>query len=210
MKITSITRQKKNSNRLNIFIDGSYSFSLDEYQLIELGLEKNVDYEERQIERFVEASVFGKVYSKALEFCLSRPHSSLEVRRYLLRKTIDSIDKNGDKKPGIGKNILEDVFCRLKEKSYLDDEKFARFWIDSRFIKKGVSQKRLRLELLAKGVDKSIIDEVLSENIRDDKNEIKKIINKKRAKYDDDKLIIYLLRQGFHYDDIVREIKSKD
>ena len=46
---------------------------------------------------------------------------------------------------------------------------------------------------------------------RDDKNEIKKVINKKRQKYPDNiKLIQYLLRQGFSYDDIKSELESED
>lgn len=210
MKITSITRQTKNPNRLNIFIDGRYLFSLDEYQVVEMGLKKNVDYQEKQINDFIEASTFGKVYSKALEYCLSRPHSHLEMQRYLFRKTIDSIDSKGNRRPGISKDLAKRVLDRLNQKGYLDDEKFAIFWIENRFIKKGISQRRLKLELLSKGVEESVINEVLSKNSRDDKNEIKKIINKKKSKYDDDKLKSYLMRQGFNYEDVCREIESRD
>ena len=53
------------------------------------------------------------------------------------------------------------------------------------------------MELIKKGVKNDIIDKVL--NGRNDEEEIKKIIAKKRNKYDDDKLIQYLVRQGFDY-----------
>ena len=53
------------------------------------------------------------------------------------------------------------------------------------------------MELIKKGISKEIIDEVLGG--RNDEEEILKIIAKKRAKYDDDKLIQYLCRQGFPY-----------
>ena len=53
------------------------------------------------------------------------------------------------------------------------------------------------MELVQKGVDKDIIAEVLDS--RNDEDEIIKIIAKKRAKYNDDKLISYLCRQGFSY-----------
>ena len=55
---------------------------------------------------------------------------------------------------------------------------------------------------MKKGVSREIIDEVL--DARDDKEELLKMINKKRAKYDDEKLIEYLVRQGFPYD-LVKE-----
>lgn len=202
MKITSINRQIRNSNRFNIAVDGKYLFSLDEFQLIELGIRKDFEYDESQINSFVEASEFGKIYSKTLEYCFSRPHSSLEVKRYLFRKTLTTIDKNGNKKTGINKDVAERVFDRLVEKGYIDDRKFAKFWIDNRFIKKGISNKRMKLELQSKGVERSIIEDLLSRCDRDDKSELKKIIEKKRSKYDDDKLKAYLIRQGFRYDDI--------
>ncbi len=80
----------------------------------------------------------------------------------------------------------------------MDDLAFARWYVDNRFVKKGVSSKRLRMELFKKGISREIIDEAL--NVRDDEEEIMKIIAKKRAKYDDDKLIQYLARQGFSYE----------
>ena len=89
------------------------------------------------------------------------------------------------------------IITRLQEKGYLNDETFARFYVENRFVKKGISKKRLRLELIKKGISQEIIDQVL--NVRNDEEEIKKVITKKRAKYDDDKLIQYLIRQGFDY-----------
>ena len=53
------------------------------------------------------------------------------------------------------------------------------------------------MELVKKGIANDIIEQVLDK--RNDEEEIKKIIAKKRAKYDDDKLISYLVRQGFSY-----------
>ena len=65
--------------------------------------------------------------------------------------------------------------------------------------------KRLKMELMKKGVSKEIIEEVLADSPRNEEEEIKKVILKKRAKYDDEKLIAYLVRQGFEYD-LVREL----
>ena len=84
-----------------------------------------------------------------------------------------------------------------KEKKYLNDETFARYYVENRFVKKGISKKRLRMELMKKGVAANIIDEVLDG--RNDEEEIKKMIIKKRKKYDDEKLTAYLCRQGFDY-----------
>lgn len=95
---------------------------------------------------------------------------------------------------------IDDIIEKLLKKGYLDDRKFAEYYIENRFIKKGISRKRLTLELTKKGIAKPLIDELLAQNLRTDEQEIQKIIAKKRAKYDDQKLIQYLIRQGFDYE----------
>jgi len=203
MKITAISPQVHDKNRVSISVDGKYRFSLDVYQLLDLHIRVGAEYNDEQIADLEQESQFGKVYSRALEYCLIRPRSSREVRDYLYRKKRQTIDKKGDSKPGISDSMATRVFDRLAEKKYVNDENFARFWIENRFVKKGVSQRRLKNELRAKGIDSSIIDRLLSDSDRSDETEIKKIIVKKRSRYDsDEKLIAYLMRLGFSYDDI--------
>jgi SOS response regulatory protein OraA/RecX len=98
------------------------------------------------------------------------------------------------------------ILERLVERGYVDDAKFARYYVENRFVKKGVSRKRLKMELMKKGISQEIINEVLSE--RNDEEEILKIIAKKRAKYTDEKLVAYLCRQGFSYD-LARDLVEK-
>ena len=83
MKITDITVQAKNTNRVNISVDGKYRFSLDVFQLGELGIKKGKDYDEAELLEIENESQFGKLYARALEYCLMRPHSVREVKDYL-------------------------------------------------------------------------------------------------------------------------------
>ncbi|MBO7718437.1 RecX family transcriptional regulator, partial [Candidatus Saccharibacteria bacterium] len=80
---------------------------------------------------------------------------------------------------------------------YVLPEFKSRPYVENRFVKKGISKKRLGMELVEKGISRETIERVLEK--RSDEEEIRKIIAKKRAKYDDDKLINYLVRQGFSY-----------
>jgi regulatory protein len=106
-------------------------------------------------------------------------------------------------KKGVAPEITERVYDRLVEKGYVDDEKFTRYWVDNRNLTKGMSQRKLQAELRSKGVESSVIDRYLAESSRSDEDEIGKIIAKKRNRYpDDQKLMQYLARQGFSYDDI--------
>lgn len=203
MKITSISVQVRDKDRVNVSVDGKYRFSLDILQLGSLGLKVGNEYTEDEITKLEEESRFGKLYTRALEYALMRPRSLREVTDYLYRKTRDTHSKTGELRKGASKELTERVFQRLVEKGYVDDEKFARFWIENRNLRKGTSKRKLSAELAAKGVERSIVDQLLVESERTDDDEIKKIIAKKKSRYPEEtKLIAYLARQGFNYDDI--------
>ncbi len=209
MKITSISAQVRDKNRVNISVDGKYRFSLDAYQLLDLGIKIGKEYDEDELFALEQESLFGKLYGRALEYCLSRPHSSREVRDYLYRKTRPTRGKNGDMRPGIASDITDRVFKRLEEKKYIDDIKFAHFWVENRSLTKGVSKRKLSAELRAKGIEGSIIENELNLTERNDESEIQKIIAKKRSHYpDNQKLMSYLARLGFDYDDIKQSLNS--
>lgn len=211
MKITAVTAQKKDKNRVNIMVDGKYRFSLDIFQYVELGLRVGREYTDDELTAFETESQFGKAYARALEYCLMRPHSAKEMRDYLYRKTRDSRTKTGETKKGLPTSITTRIFDRLVEKGYIDDEKFTRYWVENRSLTKGVSRRKLMAELRSKGVDLSVIEGLLAESSRGDDSEIQKIIAKKRSKYpDDQKLMQYLARQGFGYDDIKRALADDD
>ena len=213
MKITAITAQQKDKNRVNVMVDGAYRFSLDIFQYADLGMRVGNEYSEEELVELETESQFGKMYVRALEYCLMRPHSAREVRDYLYRKTRDTKVKTrtGDIKdrPGVPESITNRVFDRLVAKGHIDDEKFARFWAENRNLRKGSSQRKLQAELFAKGVDASTIESALAAAPRSDDDEIIKIIAKKRARYpDDQKLIQYLARQGFSYSDIKQALEA--
>ncbi len=203
MRITALTIQVKNKNRVNVMVDGLYRLSLDMSQIIELGVRVGKEYTAKELTALETESQFGKVYGRALEYCLIRPHSAKEVREYLYRKTRDSRTKTGEVKKGISSEITTHVFDRLVEKGHINDEAFTRYWIKNRNLTKGTSQRKLTAELRSKGVDQAIIKHFLSESSRSDNEELQKVIAKKRGRYSDDqKLMQYLARQGFNYDDI--------
>ena len=214
MKITSIAIQAKNKNRVNVSVDGAYRFSLDVFQVGELGLKTGKEYSEEELVALETESQFGKLYARAMEYCLMRPHSAREVRDYLYRKTRTTKVKSRttgevSDRPGVSQEIATRVFDRLSEKGYVDDEKFARFWIENRKQRTGISSRKLSAELMAKGVERGIIEQLTKSSDRNDLDELMKTIERKRRKYDDEnKLIAYLLRQGYGYDDVKTAIAS--
>ena len=215
MKITDISVQVKNPDRVNISVDGSYRFSLDVFQVGELGVKIGKEFTEAELAQIENESKFGKLYARALEYCLMRPHSAREVKDYLWRKTRATKYKSRDgqikERLGDSAENADRVFERLVGKGYIDDEKFARFWVQNRNLTKGASQRKLTAELRAKGVDSAIIEQALAEGERSDDDELRKVIAKKRKRYDDEqKLIAYLARQGFSYDDIKSALQDEN
>lgn len=145
---------------------------------------------------------------------MSRPHSIREVRDYLWRKTRTTKYKSRStgeikERAGVSSSIAERVLERLLEKGYLNDEQFAQWWVENRNQLKGTSRRKLQAELAAKGVSREIIEHALQKTERLDEDELLKILVKKQSRYPDrNKLIAYLARQGFSYDDITRAIDS--
>jgi len=211
MKITSITVQVRDKDRVNVSVDGKYRLSLDFTQLLDLGIKLGNEYTEEEMLKLEEESQYGKLYGRALEYSLMRPHSQREVRDYLYRKTRDSRTKEGLVRKGVAPQLTDRVFERLVTKGYVDDEKFARFWIENRNLRKGSSMRKLSAELGAKGVERTIIEKLLGETERDDATELEKIIEKKSSRYpDEQKFMMYLARQGFSYDDIKSALNKED
>ncbi|MBQ3325541.1 RecX family transcriptional regulator [Candidatus Saccharibacteria bacterium] len=217
--ITNIKPAIKNQNRVNIFINGRYEFSLDIAQVVDLKIKVGRRISEAELEKYRAASEFGLLYQRTLEWVLTRPHSVREAREYLIRKRIKRLSdnqiiaRNKDRPreelrqykmrtkemPIFSDGDIDLVINRLSERGFLNDQKFAEFYVENRHAKKGISRRRLEQELVKKGIDSNIIEIVLAESERSEEDEIKKMISKKRSKYSDDKLIAYLVRQGFDY-----------
>lgn len=217
--ITAMKPAVKNENRVNIYVDDKYDFSLDIAQVVDLKIKIGKRLSEEELNKLRQASEFGILYQRALEKTLSRPHSIKEIRDYLKNKRSKRLAENkmaieNRKKDKelikryrlkvkeqslFSDEDIEKIISQLIKKGYLDDQKFAEYFVENRNQKKGESIKKLKLELVKKGINQNIITRALENSDRSDEEEIKKIIKKKRQRYDDEKLIQYLARQGFDY-----------
>ena len=188
MRISKVSPAVKTAGRYNIYVDGKYSFSLDELQLVQNGLHSGLEISEAQLEQLKSESDFGKNYIRAVDLISRRLRSEREIRDYAFRKQWT-------------KSNTERVIERLKALGYLNDQRFAELFFSSRHQSGRYSLKRIRLDLVKKGISSDIIDDLCRAN--GDSAALLKLINKRINKYDDEnKLIAYLARNGFRYDDI--------
>jgi regulatory protein len=88
------------------------------------------------------------VLAAALRFLEARPRSTTEVRRRLLMR-------------GYRANLVEGCLERLLDLGILDDEAFARAWVESRDRARPRGERALRAELRGKGIDRQVVDDVM-------------------------------------------------
>lgn len=198
MKITAIKQQVKRADRYSIYLDGKYSFSLGEGELLKLGLHTGQELTEAELASYRNESAYGKWFDRTLNLLSFRLRSEWELRDYLKRK---------DCPPEITERILN----KLSVNGYVNDEQFAKRWVENRRLLKATSKRRLNQELRQKRISSDIIDKVLAEDETDERQVLRELVAKKRARYSDQtKLMQYLARQGYNYEDIKSVLNEQD
>lgn len=196
MKITKIEAQVKTKGRYSVFIDDKFAFGISELGLIENGLKIGQEYSKEELEKLKNDANTDKIYNMTLGLIARRPRSQWEIENYLRRKDIEPDASNF-------------IITKLKEKKFIDDFDFAKRWIENRRLLKPISKRKLELELRAKRVNNDVIKKVLDEDETDDFSVLLQEVEKKRrqTRYQDDtKLMQYLARQGYSYEDIKKAL----
>jgi regulatory protein len=199
VKITAIKQQVKRAGRYSVFVDEKYSFSLSETALLDQKINIGMELTKEQVGELKQLSADDKVYNQVLGYIAIRPRSAWEIETYLKRKHSPA-------------PLIEDILNKLSELKLLNDVAFSRSWVENRRLLKPISRRKLTLELRAKRISDEIIQEVLGEDETTDEDTLKELIARKRkqTKYQDKlKLMQYLARQGYNYDDIKNALKSE-
>lgn len=120
------------------------------------------------------------------------------------------------KKRKFEEGVIREVLEFLKDKNFIDDNLFAKTWIESR-LRKPFGLRRLKQELRIKGINKQIIDSQISEikKTYSESEIVGKIAKERLNKLKDIephkarmRIYAYLLRRGFP-PEIVSEILSQ-
>lgn len=200
MKITDIKAQVKRQGRYSIYVDEKYSFSLSENELLTVGLRIGQEYTPEEFNQLQKKAVLDKAYMRAYDLIARRMRSEWELRDYLKRKDYEA-------------PTINEIVETLQDKGYIDDARFAESWVRNRRLLKATSKMRLRQELKQKRVSDDVISLALEEDDTSERDVLRDLVERKRqqTRYQDkDKLMQYLLRQGFRYDDIKEVIHSDE
>ncbi|MBQ6239720.1 MAG: regulatory protein RecX [Firmicutes bacterium] len=131
---------------------------------------------------------------------LSRRKTEEEVRQYL-------------KKQQCPEEIADTLIAMALDYRFIDDEAYARDYIEDSRTLKNRSRKEVRYELMHKGISADILDAAFEETLLSDEDTAAQII-RKRLKDPDDaqervKLASYLVRRGFSYEIVSRLLKEE-
>ena len=188
-EITGLRVQQRNRERANLYLDGVYAFSITMLEAARLKVGQQLsDAETAQLRDQADAD---KAYERALRFLTYRPRSEAEVVKYLASK-------------GVVPAAQEEIMGRLRRLNLVDDEAFARFWVESREHSRPSGWLALRSELRLKGVSDSIIERAL-ETVNQDAGAYRAALKHARRypnlndREAQQKMGAFLMRRGFPY-----------
>jgi regulatory protein len=197
-EITSLTKQKNDPNRVSVFIDGSFSFGIS--RILGVSLRVGQIISEEDIIKITKDDSIEKVLQSALHFLSFRNRSENEIRMNLTKK-------------GFFENEIIKVIDCLKSRGYLDDEKFAKEWVESRSVSKPRGRRLLAYELKQKKVNSYTIALALkglpNESVLALEAARKVVPRYKKMECDlfNKKVTGFLFRRGFDFE-VIREARK--
>jgi regulatory protein len=147
-KITAIQVQKKNPNRVNIYLDGEFAFGLA--RIVAAWLYVGQELDEEKIAKLQAEDSRERAWGQALLFLSYRARSESEIRQNL-------------SKHEIAEAVIEETLERLRRDGFANDKKFASAWVENRSTFHPRGRRALALELRQKGIDDSTIESALKE-----------------------------------------------
>lgn len=193
MEITSVEKSKKNKDRLSIYIDGRFSFTISEDDYISMNLYDNPVLTEDTVNYIKNTLNFREAKSLAVRYLSLKLRTEKEVRVKLDGEGYDSA-------------CTEQVIEELKAIGYINNKLYAQKYVFDRSKLKPLSKKLMKQELQNKGIPEEVAVEVLDDWKVDDIVVAESLLKRKFGKYDlnDEKILkkayMFLLHRGFSHD----------
>ena len=201
--ITKIEAQKRNKERVNIYIDEDYAFSLSAEIVYKQGLAAKMQVDNEALSNLAQEEGFLKCKGSALRTIERTYKTEKEIRDKLLLKEFD-IDS------------IERTIEFLKEYNLLNDEDYVRMYVKDKMKNQG--QNKIKYALIQKGISEELIKKEVSKLNEDSQKEIAYDLAVKKynllTKREDDKYKLsqkiyrFLTAKGYDYA-IVGEVVKK-
>lgn len=204
MQVTKLARGIRNPEKVALYIDSKYTFSVLDTILSSEDIYVGKRVTDIDLEKLQSLNQKQEIKNKVLALIARRPRSEFEVKTYLRNRLTEE-------------ETLE-LITNLKESNYINDTEFTKWWIEQRRTFTTKSTNFIKQELIKKGIDKNIIEDSLEEEDPEiDINKAKKLLEKKikvlssknlNKQELNKKLISYLQNRGFNWETIKQVINN--
>ena len=189
-RITALKVQKRNQQRVNVYLDGEFAFGLARITAAWLSVGQVLS--EEKIAQLQAEDELEKYYQRALRLLNYRPRTETEISQYLQKKSASE-------------DIIGIVLNRLKTSGLVDDERFAQNWVENRTELRPRSRRALVYELRQRGVSDEIIQDSIDQTDDGDLAYQAALRRARRITSLDwneyrQKMLRYLAQRGFNYD----------
>ncbi len=195
MKITKLEVQKKNKDRVNLYLDDEFYCGLSLEAVVKYALKVGQELEIQKLEFLQNDSEREIAQNKAMAYISKYQKTEKELRDYLIKK-------------GFDEEIVLKVIKKLKEYNLVDDMSYAKNYIKSKSKKSG--RRKLSFELKKRGIADDMVEENIEEYSNDSENILplceKYLKNKPRDYKTKQKAYRFLASRGFIGEDIMRAL----
>lgn len=153
--ITDVKKQKKRNTRRSIFLDGEFAFGISEEAYVKFALFRGRELSQAFLDEVLDWENSYQARQVALRYVNARMRSRLEIRKKLREKEFSEA-------------TVDATLEFLSEYNMVDDRAFARAWVNDQLLKRPLGQGRLKAGLLEKGIDRTTVQEILSEQFAGD------------------------------------------
>lgn len=192
MKITKIEIQKKNKNRVNLYLDEEFFCGLSLETVLKNHLKEGIEVEEDKIKFLVFETEKEMALSKAVGYISKCQKTKKEVYKYLIQK-------------GYDEEIINYVISKLEEYNFVDDTLYAKNYI--KFKNKNSGSRKIEMELKQKGINEEVAKESLEKYSNDREFVLmvatKYMKNKEKDLKNKQKAYRHLVSRGFISEDII-------
>ena len=188
------------ANKIHIYVDDEYRATVDSDYWYSEKYRNYKEINEEELTELLDAVSFRRAYNKGLDLLSRRPHGTKELVKKLCEK-------------GHEKESAEKACDRLLELGLLNDEEFARILANELYERKGYGTKRIKQELVFRGIEREIAENAIESLDIDTQTRIILVIKKKYLnKINDEKgikrAVDGLMRLGYSYSDIKNALNS--
>ena len=202
-----LTAKAGKGEKIHLSLDGEYIATVNADYWFTCGIKSGSEVTPQQLEELLAESARRKMMNKALDLLSMRDYSRRELSDKLVTKAWEKKERK-DMDLGSLKQQASDICDRLEELGLLNEERFARSYVDELIRRKHLSKSGLKTALIQKGVQRDIIETVLEEVEVDPVEQVRELLATKFKNRDlsDEKqktrTVNALLRLGYRYNEI--------